>query len=76
MYSNTEACSIRMASAMDLLRFKALKKLQQGHFAMLDTEDVNEILTVAGMALVTPEEINIPELKIITAEKETDNDTV
>lgn len=58
------------AAALKLLRHKALVKIAEGHCYLMELEDVNEILVVAGLPLIIPEEVNAPEVDVIKVEKE------
>lgn len=58
-------------AALKLLRFKAMSQMCEGKTTCtLDEADVNEILLVGGMPLITPDEFKVPELKVIKTEKE------
>lgn len=59
------------AAALKCMRHKMLVQIGKGSaYPSLDLEDVNEILVVAGLPVITPDEVNVPELKIIKTEKE------
>lgn len=58
------------SAALKLLRHKALVRVSKGSIFLLEIEDVNEILTVAGLPLITPAEVNAPEVDVIKVEKE------
>ena len=63
------------AAALRLMRLKMLVQMGKGSsYPSLDLDDVNEILTVAGFPLITPEELKAPELDIIKVEKEENHD--
>lgn len=70
-YSNTDYKAIRADAALDLLRFKALSLVASGHvLCSLSIEEVNEILIVAGIPVIVPEEVNAPEVNVIKVDKE------
>lgn len=56
-------------AALSLARYKMLVQIAEGQSnPALYYEDINEILLVGGLPVITPEEINAKELKIIRAE--------
>lgn len=55
----------RMTAALELMRFKALIDISEGRRPVLQEQDINEILTVAGMPVVVPGEIGKKELEVI-----------
>jgi hypothetical protein len=57
-------------AALKLLRHKVLVNLASNRMGILYLEDVNEILVVAGLPVIVPNEANIPELDIIKIKKE------
>lgn len=59
-------------AALELLRFKALRKLAGNKFPdyLLGIDDVNEVLTVAGLPVIIPDELKAKELDVISTEKE------
>lgn len=64
--------SIEVA-ALKLMRFKALSEIAKDDSAsewVLRLRDVNEILTVAGLPVIVPGEINAPEIDVIKFDKE------
>lgn len=65
----TPETNVKLA-ALKLLRHKALVKLAEGRLGTLYIEDVNEVLVVAGLPVIVPNEVNIPELDIINTKKE------
>lgn len=68
MYNNVENAEIRNQAALELLRFKALREIARDPEHpryLLGYEDVNEILTVAGMPVIIPSEINKKEVEVI-----------
>lgn len=53
-------------SALELLRYKMLVQIGQGSSVpMLTFEDINEILIVANMPVIVPDEINRKGLEVI-----------
>ena len=57
------------AAALNLLRHKMLIQIAKGsHYPSVDVDDVNEIMVVAGLPVIVPEEVTAPELKIIKTE--------
>ena len=64
--------NVKMA-ALKLLRHKMLVRIGEG-YKSLYTEDINEILVVAGLPLITPDELKAPEVDVIKVEKEAEND--
>lgn len=66
----TPETNVKMA-ALNLLRHKMLIEVGRGStFPMLTLDDVNEVLIVAGLPVITPNEVNAPELKIIKTKRE------
>ena len=59
----TPETNVKLA-ALNLLRFKMLTKIGAGSF-YLDEQDVNEVLTVAGLPVIVPGELNKKELEVI-----------
>lgn len=71
MYSNVDSAAIRNQAALELMRHKMLIQLAEGKtYPSLNDDDVNEILIVAGMPVIVPDEVNVPELDIINVKKE------
>lgn len=71
MYSNVDYAAIRNQAALELMRHKMLVEMASGkNYPGLNNDDINEILIVAGMPIIVPNEINIPELDIINIKKE------
>lgn len=55
-----------MKAALELLKFKAMRAMCEGKTTCtLDEDDVNEILVVAGMGVITPESFNKKELEVM-----------
>lgn len=66
----TPETNVKMA-ALNLLRHKMLIEVGRGStFPMLTLDDINEVLIVAGLPVITPNEVNAPELKIIKTKRE------
>lgn len=65
----TPESNIKLA-ALRLLRHKALVKLAQDRTYLLDIEDVNEILTVANLPVIMPEELKAKEIDVIKVNRE------
>ena len=55
----------RMKAALELARFKALLDIAKGYSPSLDIDDINEILTVAGLPAIVPDEVNKREVEVI-----------
>lgn len=70
MSNVVDALAIRNQAALELMRYKMLMQLaEQRIYPQLTAYDVNEILIVAGMPVITPDEVTAPELKVIVPEK-------
>lgn len=65
-------------AAIKLMRFKMLIEIGKGlSYPSLDIDDVNEILTVAGLPVIVPDEVKAPEVKVIKVEpKKTDSEEI
>lgn len=58
-------------AALKLLRHKMLIEMGKGRtYPTLDVDDVNEILVVAGLPVIVPDELKAPEVDVIKVEKE------
>lgn len=69
-FFETPETNVKMA-ALKLLRHKMLVEMGKGRtFPSLEVEDVNEILIVAGLPVVTPDELKAPEVEVVKVEKE------
>ena len=55
----------RFKAALELMRFKALSDIAGDTLPLLDIKDVNEILLVAGLPVIVPDEVNKKELEVI-----------
>lgn len=63
-------------AALNVMRHKMLVQIGKGStYPSLDLEDVNEVLIVAGLPVIVPEEIKAPELKIIKTEPKKEEKT-
>ncbi len=63
----TPETNVKMA-ALKLLRFKVLSEMSKGGSLdewVLSIKDVNEILCVAGMPVIMPEELNKKEVEVM-----------
>ena len=58
-------------AALNAMRHMMLVQIGKGStYPSLDLEDVNLILTVAGLPVIVPSEVDVPELKAIKINKE------
>lgn len=67
----TPETNVKLA-ALNLLRFKTLCELgKDGKLStwVLRAQDVNEVLTVAGLPLIVPTELHSKEVNVIEVEK-------
>lgn len=56
----------RMKAALELLKFKAMLTMCDGkETCTLNENDVNEVLIVAGMGVITPESFEKKELEVL-----------
>lgn len=69
MYIPEEKKSIRTEAAIELARHKMLMQMAKGYSFGLNEEDINEVMIVAGLPLLTPDELNAPELDVIKFDK-------
>ena len=60
----------RTQAALELARFKMKKQMAEGRKPLLDNEDLNEILLVAGVPLLTPNELDEPDIDVIDIRRE------
>jgi len=65
----TPETNVKMA-ALKLLRHKALIEIANSQYPRLTMQDVNEVLIVAGLPVVMPDEIHVDEVDVIKTEKE------
>ena len=65
MYNAEETREKRAEVAMELLRHKALMQIAKGGPCLLDENDINEVLVVAGVPVIVPGEIHQKELEVI-----------
>ena len=62
-------------AAIKLGRHKLLVQMASGsRYPSLSLEDFNEMLVVAGLPVIVPEEINAKEVEVIKVEREADYD--
>lgn len=54
-----------LQASLELLKFKAMTQAAEGGKCELNMNDVNEILVVAGMGVITPESLNKKELEVM-----------
>ena len=59
----TPETNVKLA-ALNLLRHKALMELANG-CCLLNEKDINEVLLVAGLPVIVPDEINKKELEVM-----------
>lgn len=76
MSNVVDTLATRNQTALELLRFKALKELTESsnHQWVIRLEDVNEVFLVAGMPLIVPDEMNAKEINVIKFDKESQDD--
>lgn len=61
----------RTQAALELARFKMKKQMAEGRRCpCLDDEDLNEIFLVAGVPLLTPNELDEPDIDVIDIRRE------
>lgn len=70
MYNAEETKELRSRIALELARHKLLVKMGKDHPVMLNDEDINEVFVVAGLPLLTPSELEAPEVQVIKMSKE------
>lgn len=62
-------------AALKLLRHKMLVEVGRGRsYPSLDVDDINEVLIVAGMPVVMPDEIKAKKVDVIKVDKEVEHD--
>lgn len=55
-----------LKAALELLKFKAMRQMCEGkNTCFLDEDDVNEILIVAGMPVITPDSLKNKTLEVM-----------
>ena len=69
-YTAQETKEQRATVALELARFIALERLAKDRNYLIDLEDFNKIMVVAGMPLLTPEEVNAKEIDVIQFNQE------
>lgn len=57
----------RIYASLELLRFKLEKRIAKGR-DYIDIEELNDVLIVAGLPALIPEDIQHPEIKVIGEE--------
>lgn len=65
MYNAEETKEKRAEVAIELLRHKALMQIGKGGPCLLDENDINEVLVVAGVPVIVPGEIHKKELEVM-----------
>ena len=68
-YTPQETREHRAIVALELARHIALMKLAQNRTYVMDFEEFNNIMVVAGMPLIIPEEVNEKEIDVIKVDK-------
>lgn len=61
-------------AALKLLRHKMLVELGKCKYPSLDVDDINEVLVVAGLPVIVPDEIKAKEVDVIKVDKEVEHD--
>ena len=69
-YTPQETREHRAIVALELARHIALMKLAEKRTYVMDFEEFNNIMVVAGMPLVVPEEIHKKEIDVIKVNEE------
>lgn len=54
-----------LQASLELLKFKALTQTAERGECELNINDVNEILVVAGMGVITPDSLNKKDLEVM-----------
>lgn len=73
MFTPEEQNSIRYNAALELLRYRMLKAIENNQTTYapeIKVEELNDILLVGGLPVVVPEEVNAKELDVIQVKKE------
>lgn len=70
MYSAEETKEMRSNIALELARFKARLQMAKGHTPYLDENDLNELFIVAGLPVLTPNELEVPDINVIRFKEE------
>ena len=68
-YTPQETREHRAIVALELARHIALMKLAQNRTYVMNFEEFNNIMVVAGMPLIIPEEVNEKEIDVIKVDK-------
>ena len=69
-YTPQETREHRAIVALELARHIALMKLAEKRTYVMDFEEFNNIMVVAGMPLLTPAEVNAKEIDVIPVDQE------
>jgi hypothetical protein len=69
-YTAQETKEQRATVALELARFIALERLAKDRNYLIDLEDFNKIMVVAGMPLLTPGEVHAKEIDVIQFNQE------
>lgn len=69
-FSNNESKELRASVALELLRHKVIVDLGRGYSGIMNVEDINECLVVAGMPVITPGDLKAKEVTVIKTEEE------
>lgn len=70
MYSAEETKEMRSNIALELARFKARLQMAKGRTPYLDENDLNELFIVAGLPVLTPNELEVPDIDVIQFKEE------
>lgn len=65
MYSQEETKEMRSRISMELMRYKILSMMASNCTPQLYIEDVNELMIVAGLPVIVPDEVNKKELEVM-----------
>lgn len=61
MHDNVDTKSIRYQSAIELARYKMKREIEKTKYPSLSLEDVNEIMLVAGVPMISEDELEVVE---------------
>lgn len=61
MHDNVDTQSIRYQSAIELARYKMKRELERTKYPSLSLEDMNEIMLVAGVPIISEDELEVLE---------------
>lgn len=70
-YTPNETKEMRASVALELLRHKVLVDIGRGYPGILNVQDINEILIVAGLPVIVPGEVKTKEVTVIATEEGT-----